>query len=239
MSQPITSAATSAAPRNPTTTGERLQLVREVCRELHPGSDYCTDQVVQSVAAVARHETGFGTYAPFARPGFASHNWGAQQCNHIADKNGACGAGCFPAKDTSPRDDGSSVAYQACFIVNPDAHAGALSLTKLLTVSRPGIAAACTTGDLHQVAQSMRDARYYEGFGKDQEERVHNYEVALERNAKLNATQAGVELVVSVPPPEPPPEADPNSDGGITLGYGVGFGLFFVALLRKLTKRSD
>ena len=209
---------------------EKFEIIRGACVELR-GPDYCTERVVQGVAAIARHETGFGTYKPFARPGFASHNWGAQQCSVVA-KAGACPSGCFPATDTSPTATGASIPYLACFLVNPDEQAGARSLTRLVTVQRPGIAAALATGDTQQIAQAMRDARYYEGFGKTQVERVANYAAALQRNATLNAQQAGVELALVLVPPEPPidPPMTPEELGG----FGVA--AIFAGLIARLTR---
>ena len=199
---------------------QKFALIREACVQLR-GPEYCSPQVVQGIAAVAHHETGFGTYFPFAKKdGFVSHNWGAQQCSTIA-KAGQCPAGCFPATDTSPTATGASIPYLACFQVNATEQAGALSLTRLLTVQRPGIAAALPSGDAQVIAQAMRDARYYEGFGATQEERVKNYAVALERNAKINAKQAGVTNLVLLPPPPPPPPPPSPEEYGLLATLGV------------------
>jgi hypothetical protein len=204
---------------------DKLSMIRTACEQLQ-GPEYCTDTVVQSIAAVARYETGFGTYFPFAKKdGFVSHNWGAQQCSTIA-KAGQCPAGCFPATDTSPTATGASIPYLACFQVNATEQAGALSLTRLLTAQRPGIAAVLPSGDAQVIAQAMRDASYYEGFGATQKERVKNYAVALERNAKLNAKQAGVTNLVLLPPPPPPPPTGEE--------YGVLFALGVAALAAGL-----
>lgn len=211
-----------------------LSLIRQVCTELR-GTEYCSDTTVQAIGAIARHETGFGTYPPFAKGTFASNNWGAQQCSTIA-KAGKCPDGCFPATDTSPTSSGGSIPYLACFIVNDSPEAGARSLVRLVAVQRPGIAAALTTGDAQAIAQAMRDARYYEGFGKDQSERVANYAKALLRNAQMNAAGARVPLAITLqPPPEPPPP--PIEDGDVA---GAGFfGAFFALLVGRLTKAGQ
>lgn len=215
----------------PIDVARNFALIRTACTELR-GAEYCSDKVVQGVAAIARHETGFGTYKPFAKPGFESNNWGAQQCSTIA-KAGKCPDGCFPATDTSPTAAGTSIPYLACFIVNPSPEAGARSLVKLVTVSRPGIAAALTTGDAQAIAQAMRDARYYEGFGKDQTERVANYAKALLRNAQMNAAGARVPLAITLQPPPPPP-----IDDGDAAGAGF-FGLLFAAVVARITKAGQ
>lgn len=214
----------------PLNVQNKLALIREVCSELR-GPDYCTDRVVQAIAAIARHETGFGTYKPFARPGFESNNWGAQQCG-VTAKAGLCPPGCFPATDTSPTATGANIPYTACFLVHPDERTGARSLTKLLTVSRPGIAASLSTGDTQQIAQAMRDAYYYEGFGRTQAERVANYATALQRNATLNAQQAGRELALVLVPPEPP--LDPPMTPEELSGFGVA--AIFAGLIARLTR---
>lgn len=213
---------------------EKFTLIHEACKQLR-GPAYCSDTVVQGIAAVARHETGFGTYFPFAKKdGFASHNWGAQQCNTIA-RQGQCPADCFPATDTSPTATGASIPYLACFQVNASPEAGALSLVRLLTVQRPGIARALETGDAQVIAQAMRDARYYEGFGKTQAERVRNYATALERNARINAAQAGVENAISLPPIE-----EVEGIGTVDVAAGVtATSLLVAALIARLTKRSE
>lgn len=243
-------------PHNPPTTGDQLHRIRDACVQLR-GPVYCTDTVVQAVGALARHETGFGQYKPFAAAGFQSNNWGAQQCSVVADKNGQCPANCFPARDTSPTSTGANIAYQACFLVNPTPEAGALSLTRLVTVSRPGIAAALPSGDLQVIAQAMRDARYYEGFGKTQAERVRNYAVALERNGKLNAQQAGAKNLLVLPPdpaaPAPSASTSPAPSTSAVLvdsapgepqptgGDGdiaTGFGLMLLAALARWLRPS-
>lgn len=212
---------------------EQLARIESACVSLR-GSAYCTPAVVQGCAAVARHETGFGTYKPFAKGGFASNNWGAQQCSVVA-KEGRCPDGCFPATDTSPTPQGTNIPYLACFIVNSSPEAGALSLVRLLTVQRPGIAAALSTGDAQKIAQAMRDARYYEGFGKTQAERVRNYAVALDRNAKLNATEAGVKNEILLPPVE-----EAEGIGTVEVASGAtAAALLIAALIRRITKAGE
>ena len=178
------------------------------------GPDYCTDKVVQVLMAVSRHETCFSGCKPFV----GAHNYGAIQCGVVADKTGKCPGGCIPARDTSPRPDGSSVGYLACFEAKPSADAGIARFVELMTVKRPGIAAALPSGDALQVAWAMRKAYYFEGFGKTQEERVANYAAAIARNAALDAAQLRVTNVITYqppPPPEPPPVEGDTLAGGV------------------------
>jgi len=199
-----------------------LARTRAACEALR-GPDYCTDTVVQAIAAIARHETGFGEYKPFARPAtssepaWASHNWGAMQCGKVADKDGRCPPGCFPAKDSSP----VTGAYLGCFQVHPDADTGARALVKLVTVSRPGIAAALPSGDAQKIAAAMHEARYFEGFGATVEIRIEGYARALLRNAEINARQAGVPLLISIPPPPPPPPPPSPEEMGVLAAIAV------------------
>ena len=189
-------------------------LFHDVCVELK-GDAYCTAKVVQSLMAVSRHETCLSGCKPF----LGAHNYGAIQCGVVADKTGKCPGGCIPARDTSPRPDGSSVGYLACFEAKPSAEAGIARFVELMTVKRPGIAAALPSGDALQVAWAMRKAYYFEGFGKTQEERVANYAAAIARNAALDAAQLRVANQVTYqppPPPEPPPvEGDTVAGGGL------------------------
>ena len=201
---------------------DKLSMIRTACVQFR-GPDYCTDTVVQAIAAIARHETGFGEYKPFARPAtssepaWASHNWGAMQCGAVADKNGRCPENCFPAKDSSP----VTGQYLGCFQVHPDADTGARALVKLVTVSRPGIAAALPSGDAQKIATAMHEARYFEGFGATVEVRIEGYAKALLRNAEINARQAGVPLLISIPPPPPPPPPPTPEEYGLLVALGV------------------
>jgi hypothetical protein len=201
---------------------QKFALIREACEQLR-GPEYCTDTVVQGIAAIARHETGFGTYRPFARPATSaepawdSHNWGAMQCGAKADKDGKCPEGCFPARDSSP----VTGSYLGCFQVHPDADTGALAFVRLVTVSRPGIAAALPSGDARRIAEAMYEARYYEGHGATVEERIAGYASALLRNAQVNAAQARVELLLHEPPPPPPPPPPTPEEYGLLAALGI------------------
>jgi hypothetical protein len=205
----------------------QLEVLRGACVAVR-GEGYCTDRVVQGIAAIARHETGFSSLKPFHKPATAaapewwSYNYGAQQCGTVAH-NGVCPDGCFPATDTSPTSTGVNIPYLACFLVNPSEQAGAESLVRLLTVRMRGVASALPSGDCQVVAQAMRDVRYFEGFGKTQAERVRGYAEALCRNAVSNAKESHEALVLVLPPPPaPPPPSDLSILGGLVLS-GLGF----------------
>jgi len=205
---------------------EYTPIFRQACENLR-GQAYCTDKVIKGLMAVSSHETCFSACPPF----LGANNFGAIQCNHVADKQGKCGAGCIPARDTSPKDDGTSVGYLGCFEAKSTIDEGVGRFVKLMTVDRPGIGKALETGSANAIAQAMRDARYYEGFGKNQAERVNNYAVAIDRNAKLiaNRTQEANPIRYDAP-----------ISGEVT-GAAGGFtvAVLIAELVRRLTKSSD
>lgn len=184
-------------------------VFRQACTSLK-GEAYCSPTVVQALMAVSRHETCFSECKPFV----GAHNYGAIQCGVVADKDGKCPPGCFPARDTSPTATGGSVAYLGCFRVKASADEGIADFVKLLTFQRPLIAEALPSGDARKIAWALRKSFYFEGFGKTQEERVENYATAILRNARTNAAQLGAELLVTLPPldPPPPPPAPPTGE---------------------------
>lgn len=199
----------------------QLALLRSACVQLR-GPDYCSDVVVQGLAAISRHETGFSRYKPFFRPArddqpeWYAWNYGAMQCGARPD-GGICPEGCFPAGDSSP----VTGAYLACFQVHPTEEAGAQAFVRLVAVSRPGIAAALPSGNAQQLAEAMYAARYFEGHGATVEERIAGYAVALERNARLNARQARVEQLLLLPPPPPPPPPPTPEEYGLLAALAV------------------
>lgn len=208
--------------------GKMLPLFREACVAAK-SEGYCTQQVVQALMAVSRHETCFSGCKPF----IGANNFGAIQCGVVADKTGKCPESCIPARDTSPTSTGASVSYLGCFEAKPSEAAGVRRFVELMTVRRPLIAAALPSADAGEIAWAMRKSYYFEGFGKTQEERVHNYAAAILRNAQLNAAQLKTEVLITYEPPPPP--AEPI--GGDTLaGGGFTVAAFTALLVARLTK---
>lgn len=194
------------------------------------GEAYCTPKVVQGLMAVSRHETCFSECKPF----IGAYNFGAIQCGTIADKAGKCPGGCIPARDTSPTASGGNIAYLGCFRAKPSAEEGIADFVRLMVVQRPLIAEALPSGDARQIAWAMRKSYYFEGFGKTQEERVENYAIAIERNARTNAAQLRAEQLVTLPPLEE------EGIGTVDLAAGsTAAGLLIAALLKRITKGSD
>lgn len=209
-----------------------LALLGAQCEALR-GPAWCTPTVVQGLAAISRHETGFSRYKPFYKaatetePEWYAWNFGAMQCGARPDA-GACPEGCFPAGDTSP----VAGAYLACFQVHPTPEAGAAAFVRLVAVSRPGIAAALETGNARAIAEAMYQARYYEGHGATVEDRIAGYATALERNARINAAQARVEQLVKIPPPPPPPPPPSPEEMGVLAAILV---VSLAAVVKKIT----
>lgn len=198
-----------------------LALLGAQCEALR-GPAWCSPVVVQGLAAISRHETGFSRYRPFYKaatvdePEWFAWNFGAMQCGARPD-GGACPEGCFPAGDTSP----VTGAYLACFQAHATPEAGAAAFVRLVAVSRPGIAAALETGNARAIAEAMYEAKYYEGHGATVEDRIAGYAVALERNARINAAQARVEQLVKIPPPPPPPPPPTPEEYGVLAALGI------------------
>jgi hypothetical protein len=179
---------------------------------------------LQTALAIARHETGWGTYKPF--PG--SHNWGAVQCCK-PDASGQCPPGSFLAKDSSPTDAGGSVPYAICFRSYADDAAGARHFLEILTVKRPAVRRALGTGSAVRVAEAMYDSHYFEGFGKTREARIQGYAKGIERNARAVASALGEPLAVTAAPPSGSPPAAGLSPATLVV-VGAAFALGLVVL---------
>jgi hypothetical protein len=183
---------------------------------------------LQAALAIARHETGWGTYKPF--PG--SHNWGAVQCCK-PDASGQCPPGSFLAKDSSPTDAGGSVPYAICFKSYSDDEAGARHFLEILAVKRPSVRRALGTGSALVVAEAMYDSKYFEGFGKTREARIRGYATGIERNARAVASALGEPLVVTAAPPSgTPPAAGPSPAALAVVGAAFALGLVVLSTAR-------
>lgn len=204
-----------------------LPMFQAECEQLR-GPDFCSSTVVQALLAVSRHETCLGDCAPF----IGAHNFGAIQCGVVADKQGKCPGGCIPARDTSPTSEGTSISYLGCFETKPSDELGVRRFVKLMVADRPKIAASLPSGDAREIATAMRASYYYEGFGKTEADRIENYAVAIERNARRNAQQLGTTSLILLPPKEPPP--DPPLTGEELAGFSVA--ALFAGLIARLTR---
>lgn len=218
----------------------KQEVLLDVCRELHPDSDYCTPTVVQGMAAISMSETGFSTYGKFQRApsadepnGWHSWNMGAMQAGKRADADGNCPPGSFAHADSSP----VTGRYEGCFLTWPTEREGMTAFVKLLTVQRKGIAGALTTGDTWALSSAMKSAGYYEGTGATERDRIKNHVKALQRNIDIVAARTGEQVAwVAVEPPMPPPP-DHRTETGVAIGGGaVGTAVLIAEGVRRVVR---
>ncbi len=139
-----------------------------------------TSAEIQTVQAIALHETGYGHLSFFPE----SHNWGAVQCRGTWGAS-ECPAGCVMGKDSMPPPSGGAavVTKPVCFRSYPNDVAGAVDLVRNLTTARPRTMRALATGDADQVAAAMYAERYYTGTSKAAAANVATYATAIARRA--------------------------------------------------------
>jgi hypothetical protein len=121
--------------------------------------------------AVALHETTFG--AGWKGAGEGSNNEGAIQAT--ASWTGDT----FGATDTHPTETGGSISYSQAFRKYATALEGWQDLVRVLYVQMSAVRRAAATGDPREVARAMRTAKYYQGHGATEAERIAGYEQAL------------------------------------------------------------
>lgn len=140
-------------------------------------------QVCQGVGWL---ETRYGTAwkkPPDKPPGYHPFNMGAIQCCQ-PERKGAlliCPGLSFLYTDTHPNPDGSSSAYHVCFkgYVNDEDGFFDLARTVFLIFGREKVLRAAQSGSVWNCSAQLRDTGYYEGFGKNREERIGNHAKAL------------------------------------------------------------
>lgn len=128
------------------------------------------ENALRILMAVALHETTYG--AGWKGAGAGSFNMGA-----IHATKSWTGL-TFPGTDTSPTSTGGAVAYEQAFRAYPNAIEGWKDLVSMLML-KPATRSAAESGDPMQMARAMRAAKYYEGSGKNEEERIRGYAQAL------------------------------------------------------------
>lgn len=128
------------------------------------------EDALRMVMAVALHETTYG--AGWKGAGEGSFNMGAIHATKSWDGL------TFPGTDTSPTSTGSAVAYEQAFRAYPNAIEGWKDLVSMLML-KPAVRAAAESGDPMKMARAMRAAKYYEGSGKNEDERIRGYAQAL------------------------------------------------------------
>jgi hypothetical protein len=126
---------------------------------------------LRMLMAVSLHETTFG--AGWRGNGVGSNNMGALQA-------GASWTGdTFGATDTHPTESGAAIPYAAQFRAYSSPLEGWKDLVRVLYLQSPATRIAAASGDPRAVARAMRKARYYQGQGATEEQRIGAYEQAL------------------------------------------------------------
>ena len=105
---------------------------------------------VQAAQAVALLETHYGQ--AWKPPGEGSNNWGATQVGAQSDRP------CFSYTDH--HSDGQ--AYQACFGIYGSAEEGIEAYLRVMFRDRAGMAAATASGEISNVAATMKRSGYFE-----------------------------------------------------------------------------
>lgn len=137
---------------------------------LHREPTRAARQVLQGIAWL---ESRYGE--GWSGAGKGSFNMGAIQYGRTP---------CDPAKsfeytDTRPTDTGGSIPYRICFRKYSSPVAGFEDLARVAYAKRPLVLAAAYAGNLWGVSKELRATKYYEGFGRTQEERIANHHKAL------------------------------------------------------------
>lgn len=170
------------------------QIINEAFRRVFGREPTRTE--AQCCQAVGWLETGYGQH--WRPPGNGSNNWGAIQAH--SGWNGAT----FEYVDTRPNDDGTSTPYKQAFRKYNSAADGATDLVKVVYTggrnpilgatqriahphgSRGALALpAATRGDTLAFSAALYDTVYYQGFGRNREERIKHHHTAV-----LNACAA-------------------------------------------------
>jgi len=141
----------------------------------------CERHAVQ-VVSLAESQYGAG----WKGEGIGSHNWGAVQ----AGKPPCNPNRSFLYTDSHPNPDGTSTRYQICFRRYPNHESGAADVVKILNRMDifDKLKHECS---MRNLSTSMFDAGYYEGFGRNREERINNHIKYLTRFYKQMTKSLG------------------------------------------------
>lgn len=163
------------------------EYVRQAFRQVHGRDPSLSER--QGIQSVGAHESGGGRYWP--EQGAGSFNIGAVQAGQPP-----CGPNAWLWEDSHPTAEGQ-VKFPICFKSYASPADGWADVVKLLTTNRPVTWQAMKNGDLHGMAQNMRDSVYYEGFGATREQQVAGYEGALATMVAEIAAANGEPVAIS------------------------------------------
>lgn len=133
--------------------------------------------------------------------GRGSNNVGAEQANSRWT------GPTFAYVDTSPNADGTSTPYRQAFKVFASLQDGFTSMVG--TVYSGGVAPgraklvlpAAQAGDAHAFSAGLYDTVYYQGFGRDRDERIGHHEKAVRNACALMAREIGEPMPDGSDPP--------------------------------------
>lgn len=166
----------------------------------------------QCLQAVGWLETGYGQH--WRGAGSGSNNWGAIQAH--AGWTGDT----FDYTDTRPNDDGTSTPYRQAFRKYASPADGATDLAKTVYTggrnpllgataklhdplgSRHAIVLpAATKGDTHGFSAGLYFSVYYQGFGRNAEERIAHHQKAVDNACAAMARELGEPMPDGSEPP--------------------------------------
>lgn len=125
---------------------------------------------IRYLMAVSLHESTFG--AAWKGDGEGSNNQGAIHATSTWPGR------TFGGIDSTPDAEGNATYYPEAFRAYDTPLEGWEDLVRVLYLQSPATRKAAERDDVHGVAVAMKNARYYEGWGKP-DERVRNYEQTL------------------------------------------------------------
>ena len=136
----------------------------------------------QALQGVGWIESHYGT--SWKGAGAGSRNKGAIQCCRPHRGPGGaleCPPTAFLYVDTHPNDDGTSTPYSICFrrYASEEEAWGDQARVTYLINHRESVLKAAQRGSVWDCSAQLRDTGYYEGFGRNREERIGNHARAL------------------------------------------------------------
>ena len=154
---------------------------------------------LQCLQAVAKLETNYGD--GWRGAGKGSNNIGAIQ-------KGSWARETFVYTDTRPNADGTSTPYQTHFRKYPTLLDGAIDLVRVVyKIQRRDVLVLppAKRGDLAGFSAGLYDSHYYEGWGRNRDERIAHHLKAVKDAVAKQAAALGEQMPDGTPAPQPGP----------------------------------
>lgn len=136
----------------------------------------------RTMHALAELETDFGE--GWKAAGVDSNNIGADQAP-------GCPLDSFAYVDTHPNPDGTSSEYKVCFRSYASKLLGAVGMIRISVLQRPEVRKALLKGSELAFSAAMWTSVYYEGFGRDEDDRIVNHYLAIIAHAQIISAALG------------------------------------------------